>query len=776
MTVASAEAKAGPYTGNDVATAFAFSFKVFADTDIRVVEALIATGVETDLVLNGANGYTVTRNIDQDNNPGGTITYQQSSVAAALPGTKTLNIVGNYEYEQPTDIPNGGAFFAQVVENALDRVTMLVKQLKEMVGRSLTLPVSVTGVSTELPVPDALKLLRWNEDETALENTDAQEIATDIVYGTTQADLFSGTGAQTVFALTYDPAAIANMDVSVGGVTQRPGIDYLWSSGTVLTFTTAPPLGTSNILVRYAQALPQGSMDAAGVRFVPVSAIPRTVQDKLGEFVSVKDFGAVGDGVTNDWQAFQNAANWGMSVGGATVFVPKGSYRVVGQITQDRSANTALGVVNFEGAGRTATVINHSGASSLFSVTGHGTAVEGQTKDIRLSGMTLLGVGTAGSTAVGYTLVSFPHFEDLDIQGFDYAYYLQDVDHVSFDACVARFNLHGLFTRKNPVPVANSTMPNQYTFNECHWGANAYYGLFNGGGSAWAFSGGSIESNGGSDSVNGFGLRCENCAYEGGSVVAMNGTYVESNNGLADIILLQTSASALVSATYNFNGVTFNRASSTSFSTNTILTNFAAVASVGQQIVNLNGCAFKSFGAYSPSAGRPYLNWSGAQGRTAKNFSAPGTIFEDAVESPPYVQNITKPFTEVAKNGSQTITNATPTIWQLDTTNFSFSWSTVINGSFQVPIPADGVWQINTSLTFTGAVANTMVANILAGGAAVATNATTGQSVIDASCTKYLTAGTLISVQITQNSGGSVTLAGSGSALSYLNLTKLVDA
>lgn len=152
MTVAAADAKAGPYTGNDVATTFAFAFKIFATSDIRVIETVIATGVETDLILNGANGYTVVKNNDQDNNPGGTITYRQANANAPLPATKKLTIVGNFAYSQPTDLPNGGPFFANVVENALDRLTMLVKQLREGFNRSLRLSVSdPAGSATEIP-------------------------------------------------------------------------------------------------------------------------------------------------------------------------------------------------------------------------------------------------------------------------------------------------------------------------------------------------------------------------------------------------------------------------------------------------------------------------------------------------------------------------------------------------------------------------------------------------------------------------------------------------
>lgn len=148
MTVAAPAAKAGPYPGNDVASSFAFSFKVFADVDVRVVETVIATAVETDLLLN--TNYTVTRNIDQDNNPGGTITYKVAGVTTALPNTKALTLVGGVSFEQPTDIPNGGSFFAQIVENALDRCTVLIKQLKEQVDRSVKV-----GVSSSV-TPDSL--------------------------------------------------------------------------------------------------------------------------------------------------------------------------------------------------------------------------------------------------------------------------------------------------------------------------------------------------------------------------------------------------------------------------------------------------------------------------------------------------------------------------------------------------------------------------------------------------------------------------------------------
>lgn len=64
-------------------------------------------------------------------------------------------------------------------------------------------------------------------------------------------------------------------------------------------------------------------------------AVTRTVESKLREWVSVKDFGAVGDGTTSDVAAF-NAA---LAQGG-TVVVPKGTYRLNGKVTMAVNGTT----------------------------------------------------------------------------------------------------------------------------------------------------------------------------------------------------------------------------------------------------------------------------------------------------------------------------------------------------------------------------------------------------------------------------------------------------
>lgn len=71
-------------------------------------------------------------------------------------------------------------------------------------------------------------------------------------YGDMKSQVFSGNNSLTSFALTGGSVANdASLLVSISGVTQKPGTDYSVNSLVNLVFTTAPPTGSSNILVIY---------------------------------------------------------------------------------------------------------------------------------------------------------------------------------------------------------------------------------------------------------------------------------------------------------------------------------------------------------------------------------------------------------------------------------------------------------------------------------------------------------------------------------------------
>lgn len=314
MTISSTNRKAGPYTGNGTATVFPFAFKVFQASDLDVVRLDTTLNVETNLTL--TTDYTVVLNGDQDSNPGGSLTL----VAGALASGFTLTITSDIANLQPTDLTNQGGFYPDVINDALDRATIQIQQLQEQVNRSLKVAISSTADVT-LPPPAANDLIGWDATGTNLANIDPATLATVVAYATAYADVFLGDGVTQSWLLTRNPGSLYNLDVSINGSSQEPIRDYTFT-GTTFTMTTPPPIN-SRVLVKYKEGLPNYSGDSQDIRYLPAGtgAVAETVQTKLRETVSVKDFGAVGDGVTDDTAAMQSAHN-----SGNVIYYPAGIY------------------------------------------------------------------------------------------------------------------------------------------------------------------------------------------------------------------------------------------------------------------------------------------------------------------------------------------------------------------------------------------------------------------------------------------------------------------
>lgn len=83
--------------------------------------------------------------------------------------------------------------------------------------------------------------------------------------------------------------------------------------------------------VVYSAPVDTEFMSSANISYLPAGtgAVATTVQSKLRENVSVKDFGAVGDGITDDTAAIQAAINSGAKC----VMLVSGTYKVTAQLT-----------------------------------------------------------------------------------------------------------------------------------------------------------------------------------------------------------------------------------------------------------------------------------------------------------------------------------------------------------------------------------------------------------------------------------------------------------
>ena len=74
---------------------------------------------------------------------------------------------------------------------------------------------------------------------------------------------------------------------------------------------------------------------ASQVEFQPDGGDARSVQSKLRDTVSVKDFGAVGDGIVDDTTAIKDATAYIQSIGGGTLYFPQGTYRTYSDASTD---------------------------------------------------------------------------------------------------------------------------------------------------------------------------------------------------------------------------------------------------------------------------------------------------------------------------------------------------------------------------------------------------------------------------------------------------------
>ena len=150
---------------------------------------------------------------------------------------------------------------------------------------------------------------------------------------TVQEEVITATAGQTVFNLTtinYTPGT-NSLSVYIDGVNQYVGDSYLETDSDTVTFTAGLHVG-AEVKFTTAVQVTTNTIDAANVSYDPpfANSVPTNVEDKLAQTVSVKDFGAVGDGVTDDTAAIQ-AAIAGVDPE-TIIYFPEGTYKVTGTV------------------------------------------------------------------------------------------------------------------------------------------------------------------------------------------------------------------------------------------------------------------------------------------------------------------------------------------------------------------------------------------------------------------------------------------------------------
>jgi hypothetical protein len=252
------------YSCDGADTTFTFAFPILDSSDLTVILRTTATGDET--VLTEAVHYSVTAT-NNEYASGGTVTTVSTYSSAY-----EILLLRNTPMTQATDLDNSGVLRLEALEDALDKLTMLVLQLQEESDRSLKIPRSddVSSMATEL-------------DD-------------------------SVSRASTYLAFSASGAATATASVAPSTATITAYME------TVLDDADADT----------ARATLLSDEDLTSIEVIDVTHA---------------DYGAVGDGVTDDHDAFETAL-----ATGKTVFVPytASGYLLNGAVIRQTTGNMIL--------------------------------------------------------------------------------------------------------------------------------------------------------------------------------------------------------------------------------------------------------------------------------------------------------------------------------------------------------------------------------------------------------------------------------------------------
>jgi hypothetical protein len=211
-------------------------------------------------------------------------------------------------------------------------------------------------------------------------------------------------------------------------------------------------------------------------------AVTRTVESRLRETVSVKDFGAAGNGSTNDTTAFTNALNYLASrinvVGGGTLYVPQGVYLLSQALTLPRTVNlVGDGPVNSK------LVFTGAGTHGIRMYQGYNVSVQAFN---RIEGLQIEGPGS-GSTGFGIYDVGSTEWtlRDCLVGGWNYGLVMDQSEIVAVANCdFTRCNTAGVWLVNGPSlePSSSGGFTNRITIRECQFNGCGQFSIVDDGG------------------------------------------------------------------------------------------------------------------------------------------------------------------------------------------------------------------------------------------------------------------------------------------------------
>lgn len=277
---------AGPFTAEG-ATNLPFGFKIFDPTDVFVAASTDPNVSSTALVY--GRDYSVKMNADQDAVPGGTVVLN-----SPISSGQVVVVGSAVAYTQNMQLTNYSRFPPEIINESLDRIVVQIQQLVELTGRTISLPPT-----SNLTVSEFLDNL-FNAAKSAAKSAEEAKKFAQICEEI----------KQSIFIYSWDiPHVVDTLD----DVEKYPYDGFFAVGG-----YGDPGHHGQDISNRFVKA--KGSTEL------------RTLGERFADVVNVKNFGAKGDGTTDDTAAFNLAAKNGV------VYVPAGTYRISNPYDLGRTA------------------------------------------------------------------------------------------------------------------------------------------------------------------------------------------------------------------------------------------------------------------------------------------------------------------------------------------------------------------------------------------------------------------------------------------------------